>query len=162
MAAEAQATRKLRAASPDEAPALSALAKRAKAHWGYSQTFMQVCDAELNYDREDITDNPFFVLQRETRVVGFYALRRRSTEQAELQALFVEPQFIGTGCGRELIEHAKTTATTLGFRELIIQSDPNAVPFYIAAGGVQTGTRESGSIPGRLLPLFRISLSETG
>jgi N-acetylglutamate synthase-like GNAT family acetyltransferase len=160
MAAEAQAKREVRAASPDEAPALSALAKRSKAHWGYSPEFMRACEAELTYNAADVTDRPFFVLESDTRAIGFYALRRLSAVLVELDAMFVEPAFIGTGCGNTLIEHAKSTATTLGFRELIIQSDPNAVPFYTAAGGVQTGTRESGSVPGRLLPLFRIVLDE--
>lgn len=46
----------------------------------------------------------------------------------------------------------------LGATKLIIQGDPNAERFYLAAGAVLTGTRESGSIPGRYLPTFAINL----
>jgi hypothetical protein len=46
----------------------------------------------------------------------------------------------------------------MGATKLIIQGDPNAERFYIAAGGVRTGTRESASIPGRFLPTFAIDL----
>jgi len=155
-------TRELREALPVDAPALSELAKRSKAYWGYSQAFMSACEAELTYDRDDLAEHTFIVLQAGDRLTGFYALYRRSAEQAELEALFVEPEFIGTGCGKALIEHAKSTATARGFRELIVQGDPNAQRFYEAAGGVLTGTLESGSIPGRFLPLFRISLTEQG
>jgi GNAT superfamily N-acetyltransferase len=155
---EIQDTRKLRAASPGEAADLSALAKRSKAHWGYSQAFMQACEAELTYDGADVAGNPFFVLQSGTRVVGFYALQRQSAERVELEALFVEPEFIGTGCGRELIEHAKATAAAHGYHEMLVQGDPNAAQFYTTAGGIQIGTRESGSVAGRHLPLFRIAL----
>lgn len=41
---------------------------------------------------------------------------------------------------------------------MIIQDDPNAEAFYLAAGGVRTGDRESDSIPGRFLPLFVIDV----
>ena len=78
----------------------------------------------------------------------------------ELEALFVEPRCIGQGFGRLLVEHAKSVALDMGASQLIIQGDPNAEGFYLAAGGVLTGTMESGSIPGRLLPTFVINLSE--
>lgn len=65
---------------------------------------------------------------------------------------------IGRGLGRTLIEHAKEKATDLGIRQLVIQGDANAEAFYKAAGGVRDGQRESGSIPGRFLPVFRIDL----
>jgi len=154
--------RELREALPADAPVLSQLARRSKAHWGYSRAFMSACEAELTYACEDIAEQAFFVLQDGERIAGFYALYRNSDTQAELEALFVEPECIGTGCGRELIEHAKSTAAARGFRELIIQGDPNAARFYEAAGGLQIGAQESGSIPGRFLPLFRILLDESG
>jgi GNAT superfamily N-acetyltransferase len=101
----------------------------------------------------------FVVLERAEIVIGFYALALQSGRAAELEALFVEPRFIGKGFGRVLLEDAKSVAATLGATLLIIQGDPNAERFYLAAGGVLSGTRESGSIPGRFLPMFEISLT---
>jgi Acetyltransferase (GNAT) family. len=101
----------------------------------------------------------FFVLETAQRVVGFYALKRLSEAETELEAMFVEPAFIGSGCGRQLMEHAKAVAAALGAKQLIIQSDPYAERFYAAAGGVVTGTRESASIPGRYLPTLAIDLA---
>ena len=152
------ARREVRKALPGEAAALSTLAQRSKAHWGYSPEFMRACQAELTYNCQEIVDYPFYVLHSGARLIGFYALRPRSAAQVELEALFVEPEFIGTGCGRALIAHAKTTAAALGFRELIVQGDPNAVAFYEAAGGTPIGSRESASVAGRSLPLFCIAL----
>ncbi len=100
----------------------------------------------------------FYVCESEGKITGFYALELLGPDNAELEALFVDPEMIGRGFGRTLIEHAKTRAIILGIRRIIIQGDPNAQAFYEAAGGVRDGQRESGSIPGRILPIFRIDL----
>jgi GNAT superfamily N-acetyltransferase len=76
-----------------------------------------------------------------------------------LDALFVEPAHIGTGIGRLLIQHALQTLADCGAVRLIIQGDANATEFYKAAGARQTGARESGSIPGRYLPLFESEIN---
>ncbi|HEY0681476.1 MAG TPA: GNAT family N-acetyltransferase [Steroidobacter sp.] len=151
----------VRPARPDEARLLSDLALRSKAHWGYSAEFLAAVRNELSYRVEQIesADMSFTVLEVDGAPVGFYALKLLTATEVELDSLFVEPHFIGRGLGRKLIEHAKLAATGLGARRMIIQGDPNATAFYVAAGGVLTGTRESGSIPGRLLPTFAIELA---
>ena len=151
----------IRAARAGEARLLSELALRSKAHWGYSPEFIEACRAELSYREEQLRSKHmrFFVLESAGTVIGFYALALQSGQAVELEALFVEPRFIGKGFGRVLIEHAKSVAAALGAKLLIIQGDPNAERFYLAAGGVLSGTRESGSIPGRFLPTFEVRLT---
>lgn len=149
---------KIRPADASEAEGLSALAMRSKARWGYSVEFMDACREELTYSADYIRKNPVFVAESGAKIVGFYALERVSGSEAELTAMFVEPEHIGCGVGRALITHAKATARSQGIEAIIIQGDPNAVAFYQAAGGVSCGERESGSLPGRMLPLFRIRL----
>jgi len=149
----------LRAARADEAALLSALALRAKALWGYSPEFMQACRDELTYAAADVARGGFVVAEEDGRVVGFYALAPTVDGAAELKALFVEPAEIGRGLGRALIEHAKASAARLGASRMVIQGDPHAARFYVAAGGVHSGTRPSGSIAGRALPLFVIALA---
>lgn len=149
----------LRAARADEAALLSALAFRAKALWGYAPEFMQACRDELTYAAADVARDGFVVAEEDGRVVGFYALSPAVDGAAELEALFVEPAEIGRGLGRALIEHAKTSAARLGACRMVIQGDPHAARFYVAAGGVRSGTRPSGSIAGRTLPLFVIALA---
>jgi predicted N-acetyltransferase YhbS len=77
----------------------------------------------------------------------------------ELAFLFVEPEVIGRGCGAILVGHARETARSLGFEALVIQGDPHAAGFYEAMGAVRVGTTESGSVPGRRLPVYRIALA---
>jgi GNAT superfamily N-acetyltransferase len=151
----------LRRADPSEAALLGALAQRSKAHWGYSPEFMAACRAELSYTPDDLgcDTSSFMVAVVEGQIVGFYALERVRVEAFELAALFVEPQHIGRGIGRALIEHAKQAVAQAGVRLLVIQGDPHAERFYLAAGAVPAGQRESASIPGRMLPLFLIEVS---
>lgn len=150
----------IRPAIPEECGLLSALALRSKAHWGYSETFMEACRAELAISEDDIRNPQRHTLlaESEGQVLGYYALERLSAEEYELDALFVEPRHIGQGIGKKLIEHAKLLARQHGGQSLLIQGDPNARNFYLAAGSVLIGERESGSIPGRYLPMFRIPL----
>ena len=148
----------IRRALPHEAAQLSKLAMRSKAHWGYPDQFMHACRDELTLDKPYIENNPVYVAEHAGRVIGFYALEHVSASEAELGYLFVEPGFIGNGCGRRLIDHAKQQARKCEYTKIIIQGDPNAEQFYRAAGGILVGRRESASIPGRKLPLFQIGL----
>ena len=151
----------IRKAAEHEAALLSALAFRSKAYWTYPEAFMEACRSELSYSSKDLRRHLFYVAEAAGSVVGFYALIELSAQEMELEALFVEPEHIGHGYGRRLIEHAKATARVLGPSSLIIQGDPNAETFYLAAGGKRTGERESGSIAGRYLPVFTINLFDT-
>jgi N-acetylglutamate synthase-like GNAT family acetyltransferase len=150
----------IRPARVEEARLLSDLALRSKAHWGYSAEFIEQCREELSYSEQQLRAEHmrFFVIESLQRVAGFYALKRLSANEMELEAMFVEPASIGEGFGRLLIDHAKSVASAMGAKRLVIQSDPYAQHFYVAAGGVVIGTRESASIPGRFLPTLAIEL----
>jgi GNAT superfamily N-acetyltransferase len=150
----------VRAARPQEAAEISELAMRSKAHWGYSQEFMEVCRKELTVTPGDIfsVDLQYWVAEWDSTLVGYYALEKHTEQKYELEALFVEPVYIGRRVGKALLAHAKSRALVLGATTLVIQGDPNAAAFYLAAGGKQVGTHESASIPGRNLPLFEIEL----
>jgi N-acetylglutamate synthase-like GNAT family acetyltransferase len=153
----------LRQAVPNDAIVLSALALRSKSYWGYSDDFIRSCEAELTVQSSDITDDrtAYVVAEYNAEIVGFFALEKTSDAQFELTALFVEPEHISNGVGRMLLQHAIQDVDLKGGKTLLIQGDPNAEAFYLAAGAQHVGTRESGSIPGRLLPLFEIEISDS-
>ena len=150
----------IREVKTHEASVLSNLAMRSKAYWGYSAKFMAACENELLVTEKKLESDTlqYMVAERKGKVIGYYALEKMSESRFELDALFVEPDCIGSGIGKALLTHAKTAAANLGGVTLTIQGDPNAQKFYVAAGGVLTGERESGSIPGRFLPTFIIPL----
>jgi N-acetylglutamate synthase-like GNAT family acetyltransferase len=141
----------LRAAHPDEAAALSELALRSKAHWGYDEAFLEACRAELTLRPDDLAAQRATVAQVADSLVGFYALAGQAPV-GELACLFVEPDHIGTGVGRRLWQHAVDTARALDFERFVIESDPSAEEFYRRMGAVRIGSIPSGSIPGRELP----------
>ena len=148
----------IRRARAYEGSRLSEIALRAKAHWGYSVEFMEACRAELTVSADDLAAGAAFVVERDNRVVGFHLLERISDAAIELGHLFVEPEALGTGLGRALLDHACARASEVGCRVLVIQSDPNAEGFYRALGARRVGERESASIPGRQLPLLELPL----
>ncbi len=139
---------------------MSNLAIRSKAYWGYSTEFLKACKNELVITKNKLGSDKFLYMVAENNgeKLGYYALEKISKSEFELEALFVKPEYIGLGIGKELLAHAKKMAAKMGGVALTIQSDPNSEKFYLAAGGVLSGKKESKSIPGRFLPTFRISL----
>lgn len=153
----------LRPARPGDAEAISALAMRAKAHWGYSDAFMEACRDELSYPPEEVAAGGFQVAVQGDTILGFYALVKISPTAMELDALFVDPPAMGRGCGRALMDHALARcAEDMEITRLVIQADPNAAAFYERAGAVLIGERPSDSIPGRTLPLYEIEVKNHG
>jgi GNAT superfamily N-acetyltransferase len=148
----------IRPASTDEAELLSDLALRSKAHWGYSQEFLEACRPELTLTPDYISSSPVFVLEEEKSVVGFYGLREQ-VDEVELVYLFIEPSRMNQGFGRELWNHAVETAAGLGSRRISIESDPYAEAFYRAMGARNVGFVSSSVEADRKLPLLEVSLA---
>lgn len=146
----------LRSATAADAVALSELAMRSKAYWGYPAEFMAACRAELTLSPQQLGEGKLIaeLLHHNGNLVGFFALEALGATGFELVALFVEPAWIGRGAGRRLMQRALQKARAGGGKTLTIQGDPHADRFYLAAGCERAGERESGSIPGRMLPLF--------
>ena len=144
-----------------EAPLLSDLAVRSKGHWGYDDDFMNRCRRPLTVDQDQITRGRVTLVEDDPDgvVMGFYALAGSSDEDAEISMLFVDPPWIGTGLGAELLDHACRSARQRGWSAVRIEADPFAVPFYEHMGAVRIGVVPSELIPGRALPLLRLPVS---
>ena len=146
----------IRRAVPDEVSYLNELTGRSVLSWGYEPEFLDWEPETIRVTREFIADSPVFVLEESGRIVGYYGLLGEPPEMA-LDKLFVEPDRIGTGCGKRLWRHAVATARELGARALTLASDPNAAPFYRAMGAEWVG-EEPTSRPGWALQMFRFSV----
>ncbi|THV33692.1 GNAT family N-acetyltransferase [Glycomyces buryatensis] len=142
----------------DEAPSISALALRSKGYWGYSQEFLDSVRAELTYSPQVCASGGLVVAERAQRVLGFYRLVAL-VPVSKLESLFVDPDAIGTGVGKALLEHALAAAEAFGAEAVTLDADPNAEPFYAGNGAVRTGAIPSASIPGRSLPIMRFDLA---
>lgn len=147
----------VRPARPDEAEALTELVMRSKAHWGYSEEFMERCRAELTIHADQMSPCRITVAEAEGRPVAVATLEGEPPE-GELGSLFVEPAMIGKGVGRALFRHMVDVGRGLGFRTLVLDADPHAEPFYEAMGAVRVGAVASGSIAGRTLNRYAFGL----
>ena len=146
---------RIRRARPDEADALSALAARSKAHWGYDTDFLERVRDAMTLRPEDVDHHEVWVLEStDGTPIGYH--RVIPGEPAELEDLWVEPSSIGSGAGRRLFEHAVAVARGSSAAALEIDADPNAVGFYERMGALLIGETPSTLIPGRKLPRLRI------
>jgi GNAT superfamily N-acetyltransferase len=80
---------------------------------------------------------------------------------AEIEHLWVLPEFIGLGVGRTLLQQALDWCASRGLASLKVVADPNAIGFYLAAGGKLIGRQPSVPVP-RELPVFLFSITGRG
>lgn len=146
----------IRRARPDEADVLSALARRAKAYWGYHAEFMDRVAAAMTLAPADVEADQVWVLEDGPDMVGFH--RVLLGDPAEVEDLWVEPDAMGNGHGRCLFEHALGVARATGASALELDADPNAVGFYERMGMERIGETPSTLVQGRSLPRMRIAL----
>jgi GNAT superfamily N-acetyltransferase len=145
----------LRPGRPGEAAALSELALRSKAHWGYSVEFLEACRSELTVAEAQV---PAVTVAVAADAIAGFSLLEGHDAGGELSMLFVDPPRIGHGIGGRLLAAALESARLRGYRHVDLDADPDAAPFYLRYGARRLGDVPSGSIPGRTLPRLRFVL----
>ncbi len=148
-----------RPARPDDLAAVTALAKRSKRFWGYSDEFMAALDAELTFRQADLDDERtrVEVLEVGGELIGAVRMRRR-TELAYLEDLWIDPSAIGHGYGRVGFERACEIGREWGKGVMELEADPHAEAFYRHLGCQRVWMSPVTSVPGRSVPLMRCSL----
>ena len=129
---------RIREALAEEAPALTEIAQNAKRHWGYPEHWIKHWQDDLTISAEFVAANQVFVAETEGELLGFYALVFRN-DKAELDHMWVAPEHIGSGVGKELFIHAMQTAAAQNISEVEILADPNAEGFYRKMGAYRVG-----------------------
>ena len=146
----------IRPASTEEALRLTTIALEAKRYWGYPEHWIKHWESDLTISSDFIRDNHVYVAEENDEIKGFYALCV-SGEKAELEHMWVTPERIGTGIGKELFLDAMERAASLDVSAVEISSDPNAAGFYKRMGATQIGEVDA-SLDGqpRKLPRLKI------
>jgi GNAT superfamily N-acetyltransferase len=144
----------IRRARPGEADALTDIAIRSKAHWGYGAEFMAAAAGELILHESDLERLVVLVAEREHAPVAFASLDLEADEPTLLD-LWASPEVIGFGFGRALLASACAVARERGVDSLRVVSDPNAEGFYRSQGAERVGEQQAAST-GRVLPVLRI------
>lgn len=157
MASGATGTPTIRGATLDDTPTLSAIARAAKAHWGYPAAWLAGWEAGLTIGPSDLKRYVIVVIEEGDRLLGFSATLP-GVSRWRLEHLWVLPQEMGRGLGRRLVAHALARATAAGAAGLEIASDPNAEGFYIRLGARRVGW-DAAPVPGaadRRLPRLEL------
>lgn len=145
-------------ATPEQHKRLTQITHAAKKHWGYPERWMEIWKDALTITPEFITDNEVYVAMVESEVAGFYALIAAEGKLL-LEHMWVDPDYMGAGLGKQLFNHALEVAASLNAVSIEIESDPNAEGFYKRMGARRIGeiASEIEGMP-RLLPLLVVDL----
>jgi N-acetylglutamate synthase-like GNAT family acetyltransferase len=92
---------------------------------------------------DQIAAGTVFVAEQDGAIVGFATVLRRPDENAELDALFVDPDVRRGGIGRSLVVHCAKVACLQGAAALCVVGNPHAYDFYIACGFQVVGKTET-------------------
>ena len=130
----------IRKAVPDDHSALTALAHRAKANWGYPASWIAEWKPALTISPEYIAQHCVEVaVDSRGQVVGMCSLENRG-DHCELEHLWIEPDAQGHGIGSALVRRALSMALQLR-QPVRLVADPFATGFYQRLGAKVIGTR---------------------
>ena len=86
-------------------------------------------ESDLTITPEFIASNHVYIAEVDGEIRGFYALCVID-DKAELEHMWVQPVYIGTGIGKELFLDAMERAAKMNVSEVELSADPNAEGFY--------------------------------
>ena len=132
-----------RRAQPGDVEALRALTRRSMAYWPRDPAYLAEANRLLSLSAQDLARDQAWMVEHAGTPVGYYRLTLHG-DLAEIEELFLEPEWIGHGIGRKLFGHAIATARRRGCTRLEWETDADAAGFYLAMGGREIGSRPSG------------------
>jgi predicted N-acetyltransferase YhbS len=149
----------IRRAIASDAARLSELARCAKAHWGYPAEWLAAWHSQLTIEPAYIGKHCVLVAERDEQPVGMCAIEDRG-QWGVLEHLWVDPDNIGQGVGRSLVERAMAVARASHLGRVMAEADPNAAGFYRKLGARQAGVVPAPmpGAPDRVLPVFEFEL----
>ncbi len=158
---ENRALERIRDAFSFDCTSATELCLRSKRHWGYDEVFMARSRNALILTPERLASWTVRLAESSRGdLTGIAAVSvERGPKEAELELMFVNPDFMGQGIGRALMTDIVLRLKAKGVDTLWILSDPGAEPFYLRMGALRVGHRPSHAIPGRLLPWLKMLLA---
>lgn len=142
----------------EDAELLSHIAFASKAYWGYPERWMEIWKPQLTFTPEYFREHANWVAELGGNPIAFYTLLEKDG-YAWIENLWVLPEYIGKGVGKQLFLHAADLARQHGHNALQLEADPNAVGFYEKMGMRKIGERRS-EVEGqpRILPIMEMTL----
>ncbi|SRR6266567_579277 len=149
----------VRRAVPADAARLTALAHRAKAHWGYPPAWLAEWADALTIVPDYIERHRVFVAEQAEELLGVCAIEDHETHWS-LEHVWVDPLSHGRHIGRRLVDQALAAAAAKRPGLVRVESDPHAVDFYLRLGARLAGTVKAPmeGAPERILPVLEFSV----
>ena len=127
----------IRDALVSEVETLEDVLRRASLMWEEYREDLLAHPEVIDVPLHDIEAGNVRVATGALPVLGFHSLRPGHTQDvAELDGLFVDPEFWRRGIGRALVEDALDLARARGCRRIEVTANPRAVEFYEKLGFV--------------------------
>ena len=147
-------------AQPQHAQALTDIAITAKRHWNYPEKWIQIWLPSLTISPQYIQENETWMAIVDEKPVAYYSLKQDG-ESLWLDNLWVLPEFMRLGIGKQLFQHALERCRARGVSILKIESDPNAQAFYEKLSAYKIDERHS-TVDGqpRTLPVMVVNAQE--
>lgn len=143
-----------RPARPDEQPALEGILRRASlAAPDYREQLLAHPEV-LALPVEQIKAGRVFVSELDRKPAGFCVVVQASTDEFELEGLFVDPHLWGRGTGRLLVGHAAGIASGAGARRMSVIAGHEARGFYEKCGFAVTGETHTQFAPALVMHLM--------
>lgn len=149
---------KISRANSEHANQLTQIAISAKRHWNYPEAWIQYWLPQLTISEEYISTNEIWMMSNEEKPIAFYSISQ-DEEGYELGHLWVLPEYIGKGIGKQLFSHFRERCRLLNISSLKIYADPNAQSFYEKMGAKKISEHHSDLFgEDRVLPIMEITL----
>jgi len=138
---------------------LTAITKKSKAYWGYSEEQILKWSTNLTVTQDYIKENRTFKLIKENTIIGYYSYILKEEKIVKLDNLFVLPEYIGKGFGKYLMDDFLSRMREEEIEKVTLDSEPNAEKFYLKIGFKKIGEVET-SIKNRFMPIMEMNLKE--
>jgi GNAT superfamily N-acetyltransferase len=125
-----------------------------KSYWNWPAGYLEAALPLHVLTTDDLRSNHCFeVLAPHGRLIAFSSAVA-NTPRVVLDNLWVTPDLIGRGVGRQMCEHLFRFSRRQGWTDLWVLPDPPAESFYRRVGFTDTGERTPSRVPGG--PVFSV------
>lgn len=139
---------------------LRRIAYHSEAHWGYSDTFMDIFDRIFNITEDFIKRNPVYVGYVQKEIAGFWGLQCRE-EQYELEYFYIHQEYLNQGLGKLMWGNLTAWCREHKISGFRFVTSHQAVGFYEKMGALVMGQTLS-SIDGREIPQLCCKIQDIG
>jgi hypothetical protein len=146
-------------AVPDEHTFLTEIVIQSKKSWGYSDELMTLWKPDFVINAAYISENDVIKVLDRAIFIGFFALKKNAGAVMELDHLWLTPDNIRKGYGRQIFKQIFDILRSKAIKQVSLVAEPNAKGFYDKMGGVVTGKLHS-KISGRDLDIYEFILPD--